>query len=273
MIGKNSLTKTALAKSTGISRSQLYYQPKLPEKDWALKQNIEMVLREHPSYGHKRLANHLSINKKRILRVMKMFGLKPYRRRGRKWRKKKKISVIYPNLLFSVMPAYPNHIWASDFTELNYQGKKVYLATVIDIFTREIVGVSVSLRKGVLLTLQVLCSALLKHPRPVIFHSDNGKEYEAKAFIAVLNELGVSISRSHPGCPWENGYQESFYDKFKVDLGDPGRFASLGELVYNIYMTVHSYNHSRIHTKLKMPPAIFSQRYQKRSNLIVQAVS
>jgi transposase InsO family protein len=71
--------------------------------------------------------------------------------------------------------------------------------------------------------------------------------------------VGVAISRSRPGCPWENGYQESFYSSFKVELGDPNRFASLGEFVYAIYQAIHTYNRSRIHTALKMPPAIFAQ--------------
>lgn len=232
-----------------------------------------MALREHPGYGHKRLAVHLGLNRKRILRVMKLFGIKPYRRRGRKYRKNKSIAAIYANLLFSTTPSFQNHVWVSDFTELAYKRMRIYVATVIDIFTREAVGVSVSLRKGTPLVLQALCSALLKHPRPEIFHSDNGKEYEAKTFISVLNELNIFVSRSHPGCPWENGYQESFYDKFKIDLGDPNRFATLGELIYAIYMTIHSYNTSRIHTKLKMPPAVFAERHKERSARIVQTVS
>ncbi|MFA5872274.1 MAG: integrase core domain-containing protein, partial [Parcubacteria group bacterium] len=73
-----------------------------------------------------------------------------------------------------------------------------------------------------------------------------------------LETVGVEISRSKPGCPWENGYQESFYDKFKIDLGDPNRFKTLGELVYEIYHTVWRYNNERIHTALKMPPQQFA---------------
>jgi len=78
---------------------------------------------------------------------------------------------------------------------------------------------------------------------------------------------------SQKGAPWENGYQESFYSQFKVDLGDPNRFTTLGELVYAIYQTIHSYNHSRIHTKLKMPPAVFAEKHQERSKQLVEAVS
>jgi len=131
---------------------------------------------------------------------------------------------------------------------------------VLDIFTRQVVGVSVAKRKGAPLTVQALWNALLAHPRPAIFHSDNGREYEAKSFIGVLELCGIHISRSRPGCPWENGYQESFYGKFKLDLGDPNRFQTLGELVAEIYSTVWVYNHTRIHSALKMPPAIFAHK-------------
>ena len=77
----------------------------------------------------------------------------------------------------------------------------------------------------------------------------------------ILDECGVMISRSRPGCPWENGYQESFYDKFKVDLGDPNRFKTLGELVAEIYRTVWDYNNTRIHSALNMPPVVFAKLY------------
>ena len=75
---------------------------------------------------------------------------------------------------------------------------------------------------------------------------------------------------SQKGCPWENGYQESFYDKFKVDLGDPNRFNHLGELVWAIYKTIYDYNNTRIQTTLKMPPAEFAKRHYERSKLLVE---
>ena len=251
--------KTLLARELGVSRSSLYYASRKEERDWVCKGSIEAVLREHPSYGSRRIAQALARNRKGIQRVMRRFGIRPYRRKGRKWKKKKAIAAHYPNLLTEILPVFPGHVWAADFTEVWYRGRWVYIATVLDLFSREIVGMSVSLRKGTPLTMQALGNALLHRPRPEIFHSDNGREYEAKAFVAVLMECGIAISRSHPGCPWENGYQESFYGKFKVDLGDPGRFASLGALVAEIYRTVWVYNHTRIHSALKMPPAVFAR--------------
>jgi putative transposase len=120
------------------------------------------------------------------------------------------------------------------------------------------------LRKGTHLAIQALYAALNHHRRPVIFHSDNGKEYDAKIFIGTLTELGIAVSRSQAGCPRENGYQESFYDKFKVDLGDPNRFGYLGELVAEIYRTIWIYNNTRIHSPLKMPPKVFIRQLQQQ---------
>ncbi|MBU6500272.1 MAG: integrase core domain-containing protein [Patescibacteria group bacterium] len=76
----------------------------------------------------------------------------------------------------------------------------------------------------------------------------------------LLEEWSITISRSRPGCPRENGYQESFYGKFKVDFGDPNRFRTLGELVAAIYRTIWEYNHTRIHSALKMPPSVFAEK-------------
>jgi transposase InsO family protein len=143
---------------------------------------------------------------------------------------------------------------------VNFKSEIVYIATVLDLYTRRIVGLSVCTTHAVQLTLSAFMNALLQNPRPAIFHSDNGSEYNAEVFISALETIGVAISRSAPGCPWENGYQESFHSQFKVDLGDPGRFESLGELVLAIYQTVWQYNNTRIHTALKMPPAEFARK-------------
>ena len=259
MMHASETQKTLRAREFGVSRGTLYYKQKKPDRDWQLKCRIEEVLREHPSYGSRRVAWHLKLNRKGVKRVMNIFGIKPYRRRGRKWKKTSNIKVKYPNLLLTTYPQYENHIWATDFTYLPFQGKFVYVATVIDLYTRKIVGLSVYTTHAVQLTLSAFMSAIHSNPRPTIFHSDNGSEYNAKATRAFLISLGIAISRSKPGCPWENGYQESFYDKFKVEFGDPNRFDSLGEFVAEIYSQIHYYNNDRIHSALKMPPMRFAQ--------------
>jgi len=260
------ITKALKARELGVSVSSLYYKPIKPSKDWELKVKIEEVLREHPSYGHRRLALHLKMNKKKIRRVMRIFGIKPYRRRVTKWKKTENIKVIYPNLLLTTFPQYENYIWVSDFTRIKFREKIVYVCTVEDLFTRKIVGVSIYTTQGVILTLSAFMEAINTHSRPEIFHSDNGTQYDAGVFINALETLSIQISRSAPGCPWENGYQESFYDKFKIDLGDPERFNSLGELVYEIYQTIWKYNNTRIHGVLKMSPVQFAEKMKLEYN-------
>jgi putative transposase len=234
--------------------------PRLPSKDEALRRDIEQVMRTRAgrSYGYRRIAQALRINKKRARRVMRKFGIKPYRRRGRKYRKARPQDEQYPNLLQLVTPSYEGCAWAADFTHLYHRGMDICVATVIDLYTRKVVGIAVSTKHDTRLIIEAFGNALLSHGRPAIFHSDNGSEYHAKSFREMLAELGVSISRSRKGCPWENGYQESFYGKFKIDLGDPNRFTSLGELTAAVYETIHCYNTERIHSALRMPPTQFA---------------
>lgn len=254
-------SKKELAKKQGISKSSLYYQSRLEKKDWRLKNRIELVLQDNPSYGHKRIAPALRINKKRVLRVMKKFGIKPYRRRGRKFKKSKDLGNIYLNLLqLAPFPNQANIVWVSDFIRLSFHGKIVYLATVMDIFNRQIVGWCLPTTHAVQLTLMALMNAVEKHGRPRIIHSDQGTEYKSKVYASFAESLGIRLSMSKKASPWENGYQESLYSQFRVDLGDPNRYKTLGELAVAVYQQIYYYNNQRIHTKLKMPPALFAER-------------
>jgi putative transposase len=246
-------------RALGVREATLYYKRKMPERDHALRREIEEVLRRHPSYGHKRIARHLKRNKKPILRVMKLFGIKPYRRRGRKWRRVKPQSEQYLNLLRLVTPSFEGCVWAADFTHLAWKDKDVCVATVIDLFSRKVMGAAVSTSHGAPLVIQAFGDAILSYGRPAIFHSDNGSEYHARPFRELLETLGIAISRSKKGCPWENGYQESFYNQFKIDLGDPHQFQTLGELTAAIYETLYRYNNERIHSALHMPPSVFAR--------------
>ncbi|MCU7838877.1 MAG: integrase core domain-containing protein [Candidatus Thiodiazotropha sp. (ex Troendleina suluensis)] len=106
----------------------------------------------------------------------------------------------------TTIPLHPGHVCVADFTHVKLGNIIVYIATVMDVYTRTIISMS------------------------------------------VLTTIGISISCSQPGYPWKNGYQESFYGKFKVDLGDINRFDTLGKLEAEIYRTVWYYNHRRIHS-------------------------
>lgn len=264
-------TKTALAKSLGISRSSLYYKKKIPEKDLALKAQIEAVWETHPAYGHMRLALELKRNKKPILRVMRLFGMHPPRRRGMKFTKPEDQGLApspYPNLIKDLCPIAPGVVWASDFTYIPYQGRFLFLATVMDIFTREVVGWNV-----LSVHTLALIQGAFEHAKartntvPIFLHSDQGSEYTALTYLKSIEDLGIAISHSVKASPWQNGYQESYYSGFKLDLGNTDQFATEGELVAAIYQTIYYYNYSRIHRSLKTSPVKFAQHFYEKKAL------
>lgn len=254
-------TKTALAKKLGVSRGMLYYKHKKPVEDERLKVEIEKVLVHHPAYGHKRIAMELDLNKKRILRVMKKFHLMPRKRRGRGFVKPDdlgKPEAKYQNLIESFCPIRPNVVWVGDFTHIRFQDDWVYLATVMDIYTREVVGWHLSTNHQNDLVIEAFLDAVDKRKlAPVYFHSDQGSEYESEEYLSLIEGNAIIVSMSRKSSPWENGYQESFYSGFKLDLGPTNHYGELGELIEAIAQALSYYNNLRIHTGLKMPPVRF----------------
>lgn len=267
------LNKTKRAKDLGVSRSSLYYKHKRDALDLKMKEMIEVVLKDHHSYGHKRIAMELKLNKKRILRVMKKYGLKPYRRRVKRPVKKddmNKPAVAYPNLIKNICPIRPNVIWVTDFTYLPFNGTFLYLTTIMDLFTREIIGWNISSCHNKELVIGALKHAYMRTKAiPLYIHSDQGSEYDSEAFIHLVQLHGSKVSMSKKQSPWENGFQESFYAQFKVDLGFLSRFDLVEELIEGIYQTIHYYNHDRIHTCLKMSPVLFKQKFADRLRITV----
>ena len=106
---------------------------------------------------------------------------------------------------------------------------------ILGLFTRKIVDYSVLMNHGTQLIMNALLMAVTNNSPLKIIYSDQGSEYASKDYTNLCANLGIIQSMSNPSCPWENGYQESFYDKFKIDLADTSRFETLGEPVYNIY--------------------------------------
>ena len=265
-------TKTELAAILDVSRSSLYWKSKIDAKDKALLPKIKEIMSENPSYGHKRIAIALKLNKKRILRIMKKYNLKPARRRPQRPRKpgdENKPSTSYPNLVKTFCPICPNIVWVSDFTYLSFQGRFIYLATIVDLFTRMIVGWNVLVNHSTELVKGAFEHAVKKTKAvPQILHSDQGSEYDSQEYTGLAKSYNVAISMSKKASPWENGFQESFYSGFKLDLGEPNRFNNLGELVEAIYQTINYYNNSRIHTKLKSSPHQFYVNYQNKINSV-----
>ncbi len=265
-------SKTQLAKKLGVSRSSLYYKGKLDAVDEELRKQIVVILGVHPSYGHKRIALEFPLSKKRVLRVMKKFGMKPYRRRTKRLRKKEdegKEATRWKNEIIGFCPIRPNIVWASDFTYIKFLGAFIYLATIIDIYTREIIGWNISARHDTKLVLGALKHAVGRTGAvPVYLHSDQGSEYDAKEYEEYVLGKGVIISMSKKASPWENPFQESFYSQFKVDLGYVSRFETVEELIEAIYQTIFYYNTGRIHTSLKMAPVAFKRQFENRLEIL-----
>lgn len=255
------VNKTQLAKDAGVSRRSLYYIPKQCHKDEAFKTEIEQVMVEHTAYGHKRIAIELKRDKKRILRVMNIYGLTPAISRKnppQKTADQNKGAVPYENIFKRLCPIRANAVWSGDFTYLRWQQTWLYLATIIDLFTREIVGFSLSRWHNKELVLKALNEAVKNSEAvPQYFHSDQGSEYDSGEYTNHLKRLGVTISMSEKASPWQNGHKESFYSHYKLELGDLNRHQSAGELYEALCIQMHYYNTKRIHTALKMPPRAF----------------
>lgn len=259
-------TKAALAKELGISRASLYYKPKKPMSDEELRQKIIAVMAEHPAYGHRRIAWALGINKKAIIRVMNNNGLRPKVRRG--WRPTKPEDLNRPetrveNVLKILCPIRPSVVWAGDFTYLWFVDRFWYVATVIDIYTREIVGWHIANHHTTSLIMDAFNDATRRtKTSPRYFHSDQGSEYVSGAYESLLAEYDTAPSHSRKSSPWQNGCQESFYSQFKLELGNPNRFNHVGELIEAIHQQIAYYNNRRIHSAHKMPPIVFKEKQQ-----------
>lgn len=262
-------TKTALAKKLGISRSSLYYQPKKPPQDDALKVEIETVMNTNKAYGHRRIAIALGMNKKRINRVMRKFGLLPKVRRARQPSKPDDIGkkeLNKENIALRLCPIKSNVVWAGDFTYFWFAGRFWYLATVIDVCTREIVGWHIANHHTTALIVKAFKDAVARTGKtPIWFHSDQGSEYVSGSYELLLAGYNVIPSQSRKSSPWQNGFQESFYANFKLELGNPNRFETVGQFIEAIHQQIAYYNQRRIHTILKMPPTMFRLTQQQKT--------
>lgn len=253
------LSKSVVARSFGIARSTLYVHHETQRtKDKVMLAVVLSILREHPHYGHRRLALVLGRSKNTILRITRKYGLTARRRRKRRNYQANPggNGPAIPNRVRGICPVCPNAIWAGDFTEMTYHGLSVYLATVIDLYTREVVGWSVGFHHSADFVVAALDDAKARRgTTPHTFHSDQGSEYDSIVCRAWLLAHHVLPSQSRKAHPWENGHQEAFYKTFKDELENIHRFPELEDLVEAIHHQIRYYNTERIHGALKMTPA------------------
>lgn len=224
---------------------------------------------EHAAYGSRRVALALHMSRAKAQRLMQRHGLAPRVRRG--FRHVKPDDLGRPetrirNILKVLCPIRPNVVWAGDFTYFWFQDRFWHLATVIDVFTREIVGWHIANHHTTALVIEAFKDAARRmHAVPTWFHSDQGSEYVSGAYESLLESQGTKPSQSRKSSPWQNGVQESFYSQFKLELGDTRRFAHVGELIEAIHQQISYYNTRRIHSTIKMPPVAFRNRYEQRT--------
>ena len=248
-----------------LPRSTYYYRSKKLDEA-ALVKDLKNVAGKYPTYGTRRICGELQrppykyiINRKRVQRIMRHEKL--LRRLKRKKRYTTDSNHPYPrykNLVKKLKIAYPDQVWVSDITYIHLGQGYVYLAIVMDVFTRSVRGWHLGKSLGQELSLSALRMALTDHV-PEIHHSDQGVQYAAHDYVDQLRSYDVLISMAGTGKPHENGYAERFMRTIKeeeVDLSEYRDFVDardqIGHFIEDVYMT------KRIHSSLGyLTPAEF----------------
>ncbi len=262
----------ALCQMTGLSRAG-FYRWRVPRRtepvEMELRDQMQKVALEWPSYGYRRIALELrrrgfAVNHKRVLRMMGEDNLLCVRRRAFTVTTDSRHHLpIYPNLAREMQPTEINQLWVADLTYIRLRHEFIYLAVVLDAFSRRVIGWSLgrSLEAG--LAVAALRMALVeRQPSPgLVHHSDRGVQYAARDYTEILKQRGVTISMSRKGNPYDNAACESFMKTLKSEEVYRNEYAdfhdarsSLGEFLELVY------NQKRLHSALGyVPPAEFER--------------
>lgn len=238
-------------------------------------QQMRTAHRAHPLYGVRRLAIHLGWSENRTRRIRIMAGIVIVRSAKKKPHSRTTHAEIAaaPNAL-KRFAQYRNELrpqdgmsysamtnsggWVQDFTYLWFQRAWYYLAVVLDLKTRQVIGWRLGSNHSSQLTHAALLDALNRQPVPTILHSDQGSEYLSHKHQLTCQQYGITLSCSAAASPWQNGFMERFFGSFKSELGSLSYYQDLGQLHEAIALTIYYYNHERIHTALRMSPAAYA---------------
>ena len=155
--------------------------------------------------------------------------------------------------------------WVQDFTHVWFEDSWCYLAVVMDLKTREVVGWRIGTNHSSDLTYAALLDALSKHSSPAILHSDQGSEYLSHRHQLLCKRMEIQLSVSSKGSPWQNGFMERWFGNFKHELPSLKNLQGLAQLHEAIAMQIHYYNTKRIHTSLKMSPVAYAAKLTANS--------
>lgn len=253
-----------------------YHKSKGKPSDNTLKARMEDICLEFPKYGYRRVTEQLHregivVNHKKIARIMKENGWTCHPRK-RKWvctTDSKHGYPIYPNLIKDLVVNGINQVWVADITYIHILVCFVYLAVIVDIFSRKVIGYSLSRNIDTGLTLEALRMANHnRNPNPgCIHHSDRGVQYASQDYVKELEFYGFNISMSRKGNPYDNSYAESFIKTLKSEEVYLWEYRTLEDVQRRIpYFIEDVYNQKRLHSSLGYrPPCEFETLMLKQS--------
>jgi len=266
---------------TELSVSGYYYKPKRDPVERArldaeLRERIEAIQAVHPRYGYRRVmwefrrSDRRRVNAKRIRRVMRKYGLFAQVRRAYVRTTDSRHGFgVYPNLVKGRAPDGPNQIWVGDITYIRIATCFVYLAVILDLFSRKVIGWALSQSLQHELSLEALKMALeiRKPPEGCIHHSDRGVQYACDEYVQLLMANGFQISMSRSGNPYDNAFAESFMKTLKHEEVSLWEYETMADVVERIpYFIEEVYNKKRLHSSIGyMPPEEYERLMMEKS--------